>query len=70
MAKTFGCPDGKLVLGFNPDSTTSVQSSKWHVLEGTGRHDGMQGQGWMVVRFDPAKPDEGNETFTGVVAGK
>jgi hypothetical protein len=37
------------------------------VVEGSGRYEGLRGEGWMVVRFDEAS-GEGQEIFTGTVS--
>jgi hypothetical protein len=63
---TFICRDGRLSIGFSPMQNSSIQSSPWKVVDGSGRYEGFRGQGWIVTRFDESS-GEGRETFTGTV---
>jgi hypothetical protein len=66
VLKTFQCPDGRLTITFSPTQHSSIQSSSWRVVEGSGEFEGLSGQGWMVGRFEEGDP-AGRETFTGTV---
>ena len=64
---TYVCRDGRLSIGYSPMQRSYVQSTPWKVVEGSGRYEGLRGEGWMVVRFDEAS-GEGQEIFTGTVS--
>ncbi len=66
VQKTFQCGDDHLTIGFSPQQRSYIQSCRWHVVEGTGRFAGLEGEGWMVARFEE-DTGEGSETFVGTV---
>lgn len=67
----FLCSDGQLKIGFGPgpeQMNNSVQTSNWKILAGSGRFSGMTGTGQMIVQWsEGARPEQGQETFTGRV---
>ena len=66
VQKTFQCGKDQLTIGFSPQQRSFIQSCRWHVVEGTGRFAGLQGEGWMVARYEEDSA-EGTETFVGTV---
>jgi hypothetical protein len=66
----FDCSDGQLQVGFGPGADQMndiVQTSGWKVLEGSGRFEGMTGEGQMKVEWESLGSEHGEETFTGTV---
>jgi hypothetical protein len=67
ITSTFRCPDGSLKVSYSPMQQSLVQGAVWEVVSGTGSYEGLRGGGSMVARFGNIDPDEGRETFTGIV---
>jgi hypothetical protein len=68
--RTFRCPDGSLIIGFNPTSEqpqSRTQAGPWTVRSGTGAYEGLRGGGRMKVTFEQGSHSKGRETFTGTV---
>ena len=67
ITSTFRCPDGSLIVSYSPIQHSLVQGAVWEVVSGTGSYEDLRGGGSMVARFGSIDPDEGRETFTGIV---
>lgn len=67
--KTIRCREGRLKIAFSPVGGESCthQSGPWRIVSGTGRFEGLRGQGRMEVEFGMGARGEGRETFTGTV---
>jgi hypothetical protein len=66
----FHCTDAQLRIGFGPgsdQSSNTVQTSGWEILDGSGRFAGMTGHGQMKVRWERTGAIKGQETFKGKV---
>ncbi len=67
ITTTFHCRDGLLKVSYSPIQHSLVQGAPWEIVSGTGRYKALSGGGSMVAKFGSDDPQQGGETFAGLV---